>query len=257
MNRLLTILMMPLLMFLASSCMEDALENSHDTEMYYVDLLYALHHHDQTGAKTAVRNFTNSISGLYLGNDPLRKEGQIEDMRFHLNMSEHSYLEVRASIEQGELEQAMIQLNRATAALEAARVPGFEELYIARIHGFLGSWLEVSRTSQKEDMSSKDWRAINRRIKTAYTNWRECQWIRPSQSIYFFSDEDSKEFTLAHAQVDRLVELLKASLAEDDEVLTKSYIDAADSAVWALIRRFGSPKEGGLKISPPETDPSR
>jgi hypothetical protein len=220
--------------------------------MYYVDLLYALHHHDQAGAKEAANKFTKSISGFHTGNYPLRSDDKIDDFYFHLNMSEHSYLEVRASIENDELEQAMIQLNRATEGLKAAPIPGFEDLYIAGIYDFIHSWLEVSRTSQKEDLSDREWRAIKRRIKATSTTWRQCQWIRPSPSLYFFSTEDSKEFTIAHGQVDHLMTLLKASLSEEDNLRTKLYIEATDSAVWTLISRFGSPEKGGLELSPEE-----
>lgn len=244
-------------MLLVNSCTEDSLVSSHTAEMYYVDLLYALHHHDQEGAKKAAKNFTKSIADAQIGNYPLRRDDEINDLHFHLNKSEQSYLQVRASIEKGELEQAMIQLNRATNELKATRIPDFGELYTAGIHDFLSSWLEVSRTSRKEDLSSREWRAINRRIKTAYITWRQCQWVRPSPSAYFFSAEESAEFTMAHSQVNRLMGELKESLAEENETLTKSYVDATDSAVWALVRRFGSPEEGGLMINPPETEPSR
>lgn len=257
MNRTLIILAVPFFLLLATSCVEDTLDGSHNAEMYYVDLLYALHHNDQAGAKEAARHFTKSISGFQAGYYPLRSEEEIEDMRFYLDQAEQSYLEVRASIEKGELEQAMIQLNRGTAALEAARIPGFEELYIANIHGFLSSWLEVSRMSRKEALSASEWRAIKQRIRATYTYWRQCDWAKPSLSIYYFPEEDAREFSKAHSQVDRLLELLRESLSKEDETLTKSYVDATDSAVWGLVRRFGSPEEGGLKIFPPETDPSR
>jgi predicted translin family RNA/ssDNA-binding protein len=243
--------------FLLASCVEDTLENSHTAEMHYVDLLYALHHHDQNGAKEAARQFSKSISGLYVGQFPLKSEEVVEDSRFYVDKAKQSYLEVRASVAKGELEQAMIQLNRATEALTAARIPGFGELYIASIQDFLGEWLEISRLSRKTNLSVRDWQAIERRIKTSHATWRRCRSYRPSSIIYFFTEEDAEEFNMAHGQVDRLVGQLKECLSEKSETMTMSYVDATDSAVWALVRRFGSPEEGGLKIIPPETDPSR
>jgi hypothetical protein len=252
MNLFLRILAIPFFLLLATSCVEDGLENTPTAEMYYVDLLYALHHQDQAGAKDASRKITKVIADLPLNNYPLRSENERDGMRYNMSNAQSTYMQVRASIEKNELEQAMIQLNRATKELEAARIPGFQDFYIARIHDFLSSWLEVSRTSEEEDITRREWRAINRRIKSAYARWRECRWIEPSPSLYYFSMEDSAAFTKAHGEVDRLVELLKASLSDDDEMLTKSYVDAVDSAVWSFVRRFGSPEEGGMKILPPE-----
>lgn len=257
MNRYLPILAIPFFMLLLTSCIEDTLENSQTTEMYYVDLLDALHHHDQAGAKGAAQHFTKSISGFLPGHYNLRSEEEIEDTRFYLNKAEQSYFEASASIEKGELEQAMIQLNRGTTALEAARIPGLRGLYIASVHGFLSSWLELSRISRKEDLSPRKWRAINHRIKAMHTFWRQCRGAQPSQSVYFFSAEDSEEFTKLHGEVDRLIGLLKKSLSEEDEVLTKSYINVTDAAVWDLVRHFGSPKEGELKVTTPKTTPLR
>lgn len=247
MNRLLTILTTLFFMLLVNSCADDFQARSPTSEMHYVDLLYALHHHDQAAAGDAATRFTKSIAGLHAGNYPMWPEKEPEDMRFHLNKAGHTYLEVRTSIEQGELEQAMIQLNRATEELKASRIPGFGELYIAEIHDFLHAWLEVSRTSRKEDLSSREWRAINRRIKAAHIAWRQCEWVRPSPSLYFFSLEEQEEFTLAHTQVNDLMELLKTSLSQSDEVLTKSYVNAVDSSVWTLVCQFGSPEKGGRK----------
>lgn len=256
MNRFLKILAMPLFFLIMTSCVEDGLENAPTAEMYYVDLLYALHHHDQAGAKEASRKITKIITDLPLNNYPLRSDNERDGIRFNMSNAQNTYLQVRASIAKNELEQAMTQLNQATNELEAARIPGFHDFYIARIHEFISSWLEVSRTSGEENISKREWRAINRRIKAAYVRWRECQWIRPSPSVYYFSMEDSAEFTRAHGEVDRLIELLKASLSEGDEELTKSYVDAADSAVWAFVRLFGSPEEGGMKITPSELEAS-
>lgn len=257
MNSFLKILVMPLFLLLTTSCIDDGLENTPTAEMYYVDLLYALHYHDQSGAKDASRKITEIIGALPVNNYPLRSDNERDGIRFNRSNAQRSYLQVRASIKKNELEQAMVQLNRATNELEAARIPGFQDFYIARIHGFLSSWLEVIRTSQEEDLSPREWRAVNRRIKTAYARWRESQWIRPSPSVYYFSMEDSAEFARAHGEVDRLMELLKASLSKDDEILTKSHVDAADSAIWAFVNLFGSSEKGGLKITPPELEPSK
>ncbi|TXF90260.1 hypothetical protein FUA23_07000 [Neolewinella aurantiaca] len=257
MNRFLRILATPLFFLLLIGCVEDSLESAHTAEMYYVDLVYALHHHDQKGAEEASRHFTKSIAGLDASSYPLLSETETEDLRFHLDRAEQHYMEVRASISGEELEQALIQLNRATEELRAARIPGFGELYVVNIQEFLAAWMEVSRTSRREDASSRDWRAINRQIKATHALWRQSRSYSPSPSTYFFSDEDATSFDQAHHQLDRLMGELKASLEQEDDVLTKSYVDAADAAVWGLVRRFGSPKEGGLKISPLETDPSR
>lgn len=257
MNRFLTTLALPLFFLITTSCIEDSLESSHTAEMYYADMFYALHHEDQPGAKEAVRQFTKSIAGLQVENTPFRSEDETEDTRFHVERAQRQYLEVRASIAKGELEQAMIQLNRATDELTAARIPGFNELYLVSIQDFLTSWLEVSRISRKTDLSERDWQSINRQIRKTYSNWRQCRGYRPSGAIYYFAEGDLEEFNTAHEQVDRLMGQLTECLSEKSESLTRSYVDATDSAVWGLVRRFGSPKEGGLKIIPSETDPSR
>jgi hypothetical protein len=114
-------------MLLINSCADDFQEGSPTSEMHYVDLLYALHHDDQAGANDAATRFTKSIAGLHAGNYPMWPEKEPQDMRFHLNKAGHTYLEVRTSIEKGELEQAMIQLNRATEQLKASRLPGVGE----------------------------------------------------------------------------------------------------------------------------------
>lgn len=252
MNRFFQLLVIPFFLLSISSCIEDGLENTPTAEMYYVDLLYALHHNDQAAAKAAAHEITSIIGELPLSNYPLRSGNERDGLHFNISKAQNSYLQVRASIAENELDLAMNLLNRATRELEAARIPGFQDFYIARIHDFLSSWLEVSSTSDEEELSKREWRTINRRIKSAYARWRECRWVEPSPSHYYFSMEAAAEFTKAHGEIDRLLELLKASLSEDDEVLTRSYVAATDAAVWAFVLRFGSPQPGGAKLSPPE-----
>jgi len=255
MNLFLKILAAPLFLLLISSCVDDGLESSPTAEVYYVDLLYALHENDQAAAREASRKITGIIGELPINSYPVRSENERDGMRFNISNAQKSFLQVRASIEENELDLAMNLLNRATNELTAANIPGFQDFYIARIHDFISSWLEVSKAFNDEDISRREWRAINRRIKSAYARWRECQWIQPSPSVYYFSMEDPTEFTRGHDELNRLMELLKASLSEDDIALTKSYVDAADAAVWALIRHFGSPGERGINSMPSELEP--
>jgi hypothetical protein len=60
--------------------------------------------------------------------------------------------------------------------------------------------------------------------------------------------QEQEKFNLAHGQLNDLMELLKASLSQSDEGLTKSYVNAVDFSVWTLVRQFGSPEQGGREL---------
>jgi hypothetical protein len=231
---------------LAYACTEEELDQSREAEAHYVDLLYALSHHDQATARKASTKLSHYLSLIQLRWYRPMKDEEVDNMHYHLAKAERAYAESRTSIAEGQLELAAVQLDRAVYELYAADPVAFNELYVGSIYDFVATWTEVNRVVNDQELCSLVWTEFSRYGKDARRAWQEVKWRKPSQRVYQFTEQTLTDFHLSHSLVDDSIDHFIAVVKTGDQCAAQLAAKEVDEALWTLVLLFGSEQLANL-----------
>lgn len=233
-----------LLFLLLFACTPDQRTTGRAAEQAYVDLFYAVHHDDVAAARQAASRLDKELAGLR-GNLFLPLAGERrENMQYHLDQASWVYTEARQSLAANNPALAAVQLDRATYELRAASPASFQELYIGTIYDFMAAWLEVEHIINDNDLCYKDWPQFTTYSKDALRAWRLVEKVTPDQWIYGETPElDWEAFAEARLNVAGSLEEFQTVLAGEDQCQAALEAEKVGTAVWQLVRLFGSTQE--------------
>ncbi|CAH1000701.1 hypothetical protein LEM8419_01835 [Neolewinella maritima] len=229
------------LLGLLPACTPDQEERGIAAEQAYVDLLYALQRDDQAGSLDKVRALDHSIRQLRRQWYRPMSEQELDDMRYHVDLAECAYQDAYASIEEGDLDQAMVQLDRAVYELAAGDAASLHELYVGSIHDFISVWLEIDYILRHEGCHF-DWQTVANCGRDARATWRQVRGYTPDDYLYYDRLVDPQAFTAAHMALDAEVAAFHRTLKSRDKCLVHDQGNAVSEALWGLLLLFGSPE---------------
>ncbi|MGB3799793.1 MAG: hypothetical protein WA952_08240 [Lewinella sp.] len=230
----------PLLLLLCcTGCTLDQQELGLEAERTYVDLLYALQSEDAVASRTATQAFDERIRALReVWYRPMTEEG-MDNLRYHVDQAECAYEEARESIEQGDLDRALVQLDRAVFEIGAGDRSALEELYVGSIYDFIAAWLEVDY--QFRDLGdSVEWLALGDCTRDAHRAWNACRGRRPSPTYYFERGVDEGAFNLAHANLHTRLNAFYGAIRRRDLPAARDLSNEVSEALWDLLLPFGT-----------------
>ncbi len=211
-----------------------------EAERTYVDLLYALQTENPEESQTAAYAFDEQIRQLrHHWYRPL-SDNERDDVRYHVDQAECAYEDARESIEAGQLDRAMVQLDRAVFELNAGDPASLHELYIGSIYDFVASWLEVDYLV-REDGCEVPWEVLIDCAQDARSAWRQVRGYQPADYLYFDRQVDPGAFTAAHIALDRQVEAFYGAIKYRDPVQLCDRVNEVSEKLWNLVLLFGSP----------------
>ena len=254
----LLVLPLPLLALLLCRCSEDQQEWGLAAERSYVDLLYALQSGDTTASRATDSSFNESIRHLRRLWYRPRAVDELDDMRYHVDLAECAYEDARAAIEEGELDRAIIHLDRAVYQLQAGDRASLDELYVGSIYDFVGSWLEVDYLL-RERGSQADYHDFRECVRYALLDWRRVRQRRPDAALYFHRGVDPEAFTAAHADLGTKVEAFYHVVRDEQYAAISNLGNEVSEALWELLLLFAStttepgPSYGGSGGSNPRS----
>ncbi len=237
-------LLFPILLLLCCTrCTPDQQELCLGAERAYVDLLYALQSEDLIASRTAATVFDERVRALrQVWYRPMSADG-LDNLRYHIDLAECAYEDARESIEEGRLERAMVQLDRAVYQLGAGDRASLQELYIGDIYDFVADWLEIDYLFRNGG-PSLDRASLAVCSRDAHRVWRAVGSHRPARALYFDRQVDERSFDLAHAALTVRVDAYHAALRANDLAAARELSNGVSEALWNLLLQFGTP-EGG------------
>lgn len=229
-----------LLGLLLTTCTEEELERSREAETRYVDLLYALTEGDEAAARTASNSLNHDLSLTRFRWYRPQGDEEVDNKYYHLAKAQSAYTQSRASINEGNLELAAVQLDRAVYELSAADPVAFNELYVASIYDFIATWLEVNRAVHDHDLCSLNWNEFSRYGKDARYAWRQVKWRQPSEQVYLYTPEEMADFKLAHFLLNNSIDHFIEVVSTGDQCAAQVAAKEVNESLWSLLRQFGS-----------------
>ncbi len=227
------------LLLLPGSCTENQREIGLQCESTYVDLLYALQSEDEPGSRTALSAMSANVRELRgQWYRPMTEEG-MDNLRHHVYQAECAYEDARQSIEEGNLDRAMVQLDRAVFEIGAGDRSALEELYVGSMYDFIAAWLEVDYAFR--DMGdSVEWTTLRDCTRDAYRAWNECRGKRPSRSHYFDRGLGEGSFNLAHANLHTRINAFYDAIRTRNLPAARDLSNEVSEAMWDLLLPFGT-----------------
>ncbi len=239
-------LLLPILLLLllcCTGCTHDQQEFGLEAERAYVDLLYALQSEDTLASQRAAVHFDQRVRALrQVWYRPMSADG-LDNLRYHIDLAECAYEDARESIEEGQLERALVQLDRAVYELGAGDQASLQELYIGRIYDFVADWLEIDYLFRKGSRDV-DRAALAVCSRDAHRAWRAVGSDRPTRSLYFDRRVDERSFELAHAALATQVDAYHAAIRSSDLAAARDLSNGVSEALWDLLLQFGTPENG-------------
>ncbi len=227
---------------LPTACTEDSRAVGLEAERQYVDLLYALQAGDTTSSRRAARVLDGSVRELrQSAYFPLSNEA-FDNFQYHLTQAECAYGDARASIEEGNLDRALVQLDRAVFELAAGDPAGLQDYYVGSIYDFVAAWMEVDYSLRQPDVSFTvaELRSCGKDI---YGSWRSVRGRQPSTFDYFGDSAEEKAFAGYHANLDNAVGAFRDRLREGDAELIRQQANVVSEALWDLLLLFATPTD--------------
>jgi hypothetical protein len=237
---LIPIVVLFLAAFALTACTEEDRDSAIRTEQQYVDLLYALQSGDGEDSREAARELNRSVRDLrqtvYF---PLSGEAY-DKLRFHVDRAECAYEDARISIDDGDLDQAMVQLDRAVFELAAGDPAGLQDYYVGSIYDFVAAWLEVDYflRAGPSDYTLAELRTCG---KDVYATWRSVRGQRPEYGLYFAAGVDEAVFNGYHATLDGAVTEFRDALRKGNPAEIRDRANLVSEALWDLLLLFGTP----------------
>lgn len=236
--------LLPLLIFLCCfGCTDDQQELGLAAERTYVDLLYALQSEDSASSSAAATAFDERLRELRkVWYRPMTTDG-LDNMRYHVDLAECAYEDARQSIEEGALELAMVQLDRAVYELGAGDRASLQELYTGSIYDFVSGWLEIDYLF-RDAGDRVDWASLSGCSRDVHRAWKAIRSNRPDDALYFDRLVDEREFDLAHAALTSRVNAFYAAVRAEDPEAARVLSNEVSEALWDLLLQFGTPVSG-------------
>lgn len=223
------------------ACTADQQGDGVAAEQAYVDLLYALQGEDQAASLRAMRAFDGDIRRLRgQWYRPLQGD-RLDDVRYHMDLAECAYLDAYESIEDGELDLAMVQLDRAVYELAVGDPASIHELYVGSIYDFVSVWLDMD-TQLRGEACDFDWAMVADCGRDVRVTWRQLRGYRPAGYLYYPTPVDEATFTAAHAALDEKTEDFHRVLKTGDRCLLQDTGNEVSEALWNLLLLFGTPE---------------
>ncbi|NJB87191.1 hypothetical protein GGR26_002968 [Lewinella marina] len=240
---------MLLLFLLGYGCTADQQEFGLQAERSYVDLLYALQAGDQPGSLAAAAALDRPVRELRQRWYRPRPADELDRMRYHVDLAECAYEDARESIEDGQLDWAMVQLDRAVYELRAGDQASLEELYVGSIYDFVAAWLEVDYLL-RDPAELPSGQLLGSCSRDARRAWRAVKGTRPATDLYFDRGVDRQAFAAAHATLNGEVEAFYRAAQGKDQTAIRALGHSVSEAMWDLLLLFASPRPAPGGVHP-------